>query len=82
MEHEITESEALRLLSLEETKYSRKICAKYDGTKMPGRDGAYTQELRLLHNEFGERYCKIKKAYENNVTLSKDDVMKIVTGEV
>ena len=82
METEITEMEALRLLSLEEAGISQKIRAKYDETELRGRDGAYTQELRLLQNEFIHRYRKIKRAYQNNATMSKENIMKIITGEV
>lgn len=81
MEKELTRSEALRKLSEENAKCDNDIIKKWDGKKMPGRDGAYTQELKALTKVFGERFFKLNELYQNHETLPESEVMKIVMGD-
>ena len=75
----LTKQEALRLLSEEHAKIDFEIMAKYKGTYMPGRDGAYTQELREFHKKCFKPFSKIIEAYENNKPLTGEEVIKIAS---
>lgn len=65
MEKELTEHEAVRALNLEYAKRAEEISAKWKGKKKPGRDGADTQELKKLNEEFGKRLLELKEKYAN-----------------
>lgn len=65
MEKELAEQEAVHELNLEYAKRAEVICAKWKGKKKPGRDGADTQELKKLNDEFGKRLFELKEKYAN-----------------
>ena len=65
MEKELTEQEAVRALNLEYAKRAEEISAKWKDKKKPGRDGADTQELKKLNDEFGKRLFELKEKYAN-----------------
>ncbi len=81
MEKRLTYEEARSMLSAENSKHTMAILDKWRGKKMPGRDGAYTPELKALDDEFGKRFFKLKDEYKSNDTLSEESVIKIIKGE-
>lgn len=81
MEKELTREEALQRLGKENADCDKAIRAKWNGKKMPGRDGAYTQELKELTKVLGKRFFKLNELYQNRETLPEAEVMKIVTGD-
>ena len=81
MGKELTEYEALCILSIDENNRSKIIEEKWKGKSLPGSDGGPTQELRKIHEEGGRRYCRLKEMYADNETLPETEVMKIVKGE-
>lgn len=81
MEKRLTYEEARRMLGEESYKCEKSICDKWKGKKMPGRDGAFTPELKKLHENFGIRFFKLKETYAGHKTLPESEVMKIVTGD-
>lgn len=81
MEKELTEHEAIRVLDNEYADYAMQIIKSWNGKKMPGRDGAYTQELKALNAEQYQKLLKIKEMYYNCETLPESEVMKIVKGK-
>ena len=81
MEKKLTEQEAIELLDKENYKHCLEIKKKYEGVRMPGRDGGDTQDQKKLSQEMGRRYIKIKTEFQNHKTLPESEVMKIVTGD-
>lgn len=82
MEKRITEKEALKLLDKESYARYKEIMSKYPNVPKGGRDGYYTQDLKILSNEFGKRYFKLKEAYSKNDTLSEDELTDIIKGKI
>ena len=81
MEKELTEQEAIKLLDEEYYKHCLEIKKKYEGVRMPGRDGGDTQDRKELSQECGRRYIKIKTEFQDHKTLPESEVMKIVMGD-
>lgn len=81
MGKELTEQEAIELLDKEYYKHCLEIKKKYEGVRMPGRDGGDTQDHKELSQEFGRRYIKIKTEFQHNKLLPESEVMKIVMGD-
>lgn len=81
MEKGLTEHEAIKLLDKEYSKHCLELQKKYEGVKMPGRDGGDTQDQKELSQECGRRYIKIKTAFQNHESLPESEVMKIVMGD-
>lgn len=81
MEKELTYEEARHILGLENAKRSKAIRDKWKDKKCPGRDGAFTPELKKLNEDFGKRFFKLKDEYKANKTLPESEVMKIVMGD-
>lgn len=81
MEKRLTYEEARSILGEESYKCEKAICDKWKGKKCPGRDGAYTPELKILHEKFGKRFLKLKEEYKSNETLPESEVLKIVMGD-
>lgn len=81
MEKRLTYEEARSMLGEESYKCEKAICDKWRDKKIPGRDGAYTPELKALHEKFGRRFFKLKEEYKSNATLPESEVMKIVMGD-
>lgn len=81
MEKELTEREAIKLLDKENYKHYLEIKKKYEGVRMPGRDGGDTQDQKKLKQEMSRRYIKIKTEFQNHETLPESEVMKIVMGD-
>ncbi len=63
MEKELTEKEALRLLDKEYAERAKIIREQWKDKKAPGRDGGFTQDYKVLDEEYKKRYFKIKEKY-------------------
>ena len=65
MEKELTEREALRQLDKEYAERAKVIRAQWAGKHMPGRDGGFGQEYKILDEEYKKRFFEIKEKYAN-----------------
>lgn len=65
MEKKLNEQEALRQLGKEYAERAKAIRKQWEGKKVPGRDGGFTQDYKILDAEYKERYFEIKKKYAN-----------------
>lgn len=63
MEKELTEREALRQLDKEYAERAKAIRAQWAGKHMPGRDGGFGQEYKILDEEYKKRFFEIKEKY-------------------
>jgi hypothetical protein len=65
VEKELTEQEELRQLGKYYAERGKAIRAQWTGKHMPGRDGGFGQEYKILDEEYKQRYFEIKKKYAN-----------------
>ncbi len=61
----MTEHEELRQLGKDYAERAKAIRKQWEGQKVPGRDGGFTQDYKILDAEYKERYFEIKNKYAN-----------------